>query len=107
MTHEPRRRATTAATVLDNGPVARSTIARLTGLSAAAVTRQYAELGLLCEVHTRVPRATLGRPHVPVDVERWLHRITLIDDTPVGPDGRESELVAGKPFTNEHTVKVD
>jgi taurine dioxygenase len=42
-----------------------------------------------------------------LDVERRLHRVTLIGDTPVGPDGRESELVAGKPFTNEHTVKVD
>ncbi|MCC8242832.1 ROK family transcriptional regulator [Saccharothrix luteola] len=76
MTHEARHRSTTAATVLrsvlDNGPVARSTIARLTGLSAASVTRQYTELadrGLLREVHTRVPRATLGRPHVPVDID--------------------------------------
>jgi taurine dioxygenase len=42
-----------------------------------------------------------------LDVERRLHRITLIGETPVGPDGRESELVAGKPFTNEHTVVVD
>ncbi|GAA1339657.1 ROK family transcriptional regulator [Saccharothrix algeriensis] len=73
----PRRRTTTAATVLrsvlDNGPVARSTIARLTGLSAAAVTRQYAELadlGLLREVaEARVPRVTVGRPHVPVDID--------------------------------------
>ncbi|GAA3884166.1 ROK family transcriptional regulator [Saccharothrix violaceirubra] len=59
--------------MLDNGPVARSTIARLTGLSAAAVTRQYAELadlGLLREVaEPRVPRATVGRPHVPVDID--------------------------------------
>ncbi|MBB5959386.1 putative NBD/HSP70 family sugar kinase [Saccharothrix tamanrassetensis] len=74
---QPRRRTTTAATilrsVLDNGPVARSTIARLTGLSAAAVTKQYAELadlGLLREVEeARVPRVTVGRPHVPVDID--------------------------------------
>jgi alpha-ketoglutarate-dependent taurine dioxygenase len=32
------------------------------------------------------------------DVERVLHRITLIGDVPVGPDGRESELVEGVPF---------
>ncbi|MEJ2857218.1 MULTISPECIES: ROK family transcriptional regulator [unclassified Saccharothrix] len=72
-----RRRTSTAATVLrsvlDNGPVARSTIARLTGLSPAAVTRQYAELaglGLVREVQERrVPRATVGRPHVPVDID--------------------------------------
>ncbi|NUT95491.1 MAG: TauD/TfdA family dioxygenase [Saccharothrix sp.] len=42
-----------------------------------------------------------------LDVERRLHRVTIIGDVPVGPDGRESELVAGKPFTSEHTVKVD
>jgi taurine dioxygenase len=41
-----------------------------------------------------------------LDVERKLHRITLIGDVPKGPDGRESELVAGKPFTNDHQVVV-
>ena len=41
-----------------------------------------------------------------LDVERTLHRITLIGDRPVGPDGRESELVAGKPFTADHKVVV-
>ncbi|MEU5694993.1 ROK family protein [Actinosynnema sp. NPDC020468] len=73
---QPRRAATAATvlrSVLANGPIARSTIARLTGLSAAAVTRQYAELadlGLLREVaEDRVPRATVGRPHVPVDID--------------------------------------
>ena len=33
-----------------------------------------------------------------VDVERVLHRVTLIGEVPVGPDGRESELVEGVPF---------
>lgn len=33
-----------------------------------------------------------------LDVERTLHRVTLIGDVPVGPDGRESELVEGEPF---------
>ncbi|MDF0529733.1 TauD/TfdA family dioxygenase [Tsukamurella sp. 8F] len=42
-----------------------------------------------------------------LDLQRRLHRITLIGDVPKGPDGRESELVAGRPFTNEHTVVVD
>ncbi|MFC0436956.1 TauD/TfdA family dioxygenase [Kutzneria buriramensis] len=42
-----------------------------------------------------------------LDLQRRLHRITLIGDVPKGPDGRESDLVAGKPFTNEHTVVVD
>ena len=42
-----------------------------------------------------------------LDLERRLHRVTLIGEVPKGPDGRESELVAGKPFTNEHTVIVN
>ncbi|WP_131785786.1 TauD/TfdA dioxygenase family protein [Protofrankia symbiont of Coriaria ruscifolia] len=32
-------------------------------------------------------------------VERVLHRVTLIGDVPVGPDGFTSQLVAGHPFT--------
>ena len=39
-----------------------------------------------------------------LDVERRLHRVTLIGDLPVGPDGRASELVAGRPFTADHRV---
>ena len=42
-----------------------------------------------------------------LDVQRTLHRVTVIGDVPVGPDGRESELVAGKPFTDKHVVVVD
>jgi alpha-ketoglutarate-dependent sulfate ester dioxygenase len=33
-----------------------------------------------------------------LDVERVLHRVTLVGEVPVGPDGRESELVEGVPF---------
>jgi taurine dioxygenase len=33
-----------------------------------------------------------------LDVERVLHRVTLIGEVPVGVDGRESELVEGVPF---------
>ena len=33
-----------------------------------------------------------------LDVGRVLHRVTLIGEVPVGPDGRESELVEGEPF---------
>jgi predicted NBD/HSP70 family sugar kinase len=65
---------------LDYGPVARSTIARLAGLSPAAVSRQCAELirrGLLREVpdtdggdgQDGHPGKPAGRPHVPVDVD--------------------------------------
>lgn len=41
-----------------------------------------------------------------LDVQRTLHRVTLVGEVPVGPDGRESELVAGQPFTSKHTVVV-
>lgn len=59
--------------VLDHGPIARSTIARLAGLSPAAVTRLAADLiaaGLLRESAPAAggPRAA-GRPHVPVDID--------------------------------------
>jgi predicted NBD/HSP70 family sugar kinase len=62
--------------VLDHGPVARSTIARLVGLSPAAVTRLSAELvtaGLLREspaapLPPSAPKAA-GRPHVPVEID--------------------------------------
>jgi predicted NBD/HSP70 family sugar kinase len=59
--------------VLDHGPVARSTIARLAGLSPAAVTRLSADLiaaGLLRESAPSVGgRKAAGRPHVPVDID--------------------------------------
>jgi taurine dioxygenase len=32
------------------------------------------------------------------DAERVLHRVTLIGDVPIGPDGRPSELIEGIPF---------
>jgi taurine dioxygenase len=35
-----------------------------------------------------------------LDVERVLHRVTLIGEVPVGPDGRESELIEGVPFVS-------
>lgn len=47
------RRSASASSVLDHGPIARSTIARRTGLSPAAVTGHAAELtelGLLREL---------------------------------------------------------
>jgi taurine dioxygenase len=42
--------------------------------------------------------AHLGPQDVAADVERVLHRVTLIGDVPVGPDGRLSDLVEGEPF---------
>ncbi|MEV0774410.1 ROK family transcriptional regulator [Streptomyces sp. NPDC050428] len=71
----PRRAPGTRAVlnaVLDHGPVARSTVARLTGLSPASVTAHSARLlarGLIRESpETSGPRG-LGRPHVPVDID--------------------------------------
>jgi alpha-ketoglutarate-dependent sulfate ester dioxygenase len=42
-----------------------------------------------------------------LDVRRTLHRVTVIGDRPVGPDGYESQIVAGRPFTADHAVVVD
>ncbi|MFE4309554.1 ROK family protein [Streptomyces sp. NPDC056891] len=71
----PRRAASTGAVlgaILDHGPVARSTIARLTGLSPASVTGHCGALigrGLVKEgPETAGPRG-LGRPHIPVEID--------------------------------------
>ncbi|MGW4791770.1 TauD/TfdA dioxygenase family protein [Nonomuraea sp. NPDC004297] len=39
-----------------------------------------------------------------LDVRRTLHRVTLIGDRPVGPDGFVSEIVAGREFRAESLV---
>ncbi len=39
-----------------------------------------------------------------VDVDRVLHRVTVVGDRPVGPDGFRSEVVAGQEFTAEANV---
>ncbi|MFF0199446.1 ROK family protein [Streptomyces sp. NPDC005017] len=70
------RRRTSASvvlrSVLEHGPVARSTVARLTGLSPASVTdycARFAELGLLRETAAPPRTRGAGRPHVPVDLD--------------------------------------
>ncbi|MFF3481992.1 ROK family protein [Streptomyces sp. NPDC002701] len=70
------RRRTSASVVLravlDHGPVARSTIARLTGLSPASVTDHCSRLtGLGLIEESPEPRRSngVGRPHVPVDLD--------------------------------------
>ncbi|MCG6495480.1 ROK family protein [Kitasatospora sp. A2-31] len=61
-------------TVLDHGPIARSRVAALTGLSASAVSRQVVDLSRLGLLHER-PELTgtgagaVGRPQLPVDVD--------------------------------------
>ncbi|RZU24871.1 ROK family transcriptional regulator [Streptomyces sp. BK239] len=70
------RRRTSASvvlrSVLEHGPVARSTIARVTGLSPASVTDHCArlsELGLIRESAVLRRSNGVGRPHVPVDLD--------------------------------------
>ncbi|MFC8675575.1 ROK family protein [Streptomyces sp. BK205] len=70
------RRRTSASvvlrSVLEHGPVARSTIARLTGLSPASVTdycSRFTELGLIRESEAPRQSQGVGRPHVPVDLD--------------------------------------
>ncbi|MFK0280128.1 ROK family protein [Streptomyces sp. NPDC090499] len=77
LTPAPRDRRRTSASVvlrsvLEHGPVARSTIARLTGLSPASVTdycARFTELGLIRETGTPQRVKGVGRPHVPVDLD--------------------------------------
>jgi predicted NBD/HSP70 family sugar kinase len=73
---EPRRPGDSAGAVLrailDHGPIARSSIARATRLSAASVTGVVASLldrGLVREVPEAAGPPGVGRPHVPLDVE--------------------------------------
>ncbi|MER6082358.1 ROK family protein [Streptomyces sp. NPDC001833] len=77
LTSAPRDRRRTSASVvlrsvLEHGPVARSTIARLTGLSPASVTdycARFTELGLIRETEAPQRVRGVGRPHVPVDLD--------------------------------------
>ncbi|MEU5344978.1 ROK family transcriptional regulator [Streptomyces sp. NPDC020766] len=70
-----RRRTSASAilrSVLAHGPVARSTVARLTGLSPASVTdhcNRLTALGLIQEAATLRRSNGVGRPHVPVDLD--------------------------------------
>lgn len=70
------RRRTSASvvlrSVLEHGPVARSGIARLTGLSPASVTDYCAQLGAVGLIREgAVPRQSkgVGRPYIPVDLD--------------------------------------
>ncbi len=78
-TGDGRRDVNAAAvlrTVLDHGPVARSRVATLTGLSPAAVSRQVVDLARLGLLRERPGPAggaatarTVGRPQLPVDID--------------------------------------
>jgi predicted NBD/HSP70 family sugar kinase len=59
-------------TILDHGPIARSSVARATRLSAASVTGVVASLldrGLVREAPEAAGPPGVGRPHVPLDIE--------------------------------------
>ncbi|WP_316519789.1 ROK family protein [Kitasatospora brasiliensis] len=74
---DDRRDANAAAvlrTVLDHGPIARSRVAALTGLSASAVSRQAVDLVGLGLLYERPELAVggagaLGRPQLPLDLD--------------------------------------
>ncbi|MCO8269072.1 ROK family protein [Actinoplanes sp. TRM 88003] len=58
--------------VLDHGPIARSSVARATRLSAASVSGVVTSLldrGLVREVPEAAGPPGMGRPHVPLDIE--------------------------------------
>ncbi|MFJ8128416.1 ROK family transcriptional regulator [Streptomyces hydrogenans] len=63
--------ATVLRTVLDHGPVSRGAVARLSGLSPAAVSRQATDLsrlGLLRDLPESAGAGGVGRPRIPVDL---------------------------------------
>ncbi|MDX2545454.1 ROK family transcriptional regulator [Streptomyces sp. WI04-05B] len=108
------RRRTSASvvlrSVLEHGPVARSTIARLTGLSPASVTdycARFTELGLIRE--EAAPRRSngVGRPHVPVvlDASRFVvagvH--VAVPYTTVALLDLRGRVVARRELKHEHT----
>jgi predicted NBD/HSP70 family sugar kinase len=72
----PARRSSAAGAVLsailDHGPVARSTVARLTGMSPAAVSghsAQFLARGLIRESRETAGPRGLGRPHIPLEID--------------------------------------
>ncbi|MCT9083222.1 ROK family transcriptional regulator [Streptomyces fulvoviolaceus] len=88
-----RREANAASVlraVLDHGPVARSGIARLSGLSPAAVSRQctdLARLGLVREVPELVAASGVGRPQIPVDLRTGSSGGPLVAGVHIGVPG--------------------
>ena len=44
---------------------------------------------------------------LPDDEPRRLYRVTLVGDVPVGPDGRESQLIEGVPFGTQWNVNTN
>ncbi|MFI6564550.1 ROK family protein [Streptomyces sp. NPDC050534] len=108
------RRRTSASvvlrSVLDHGPVARSTIARLTGLSPASVTdycARFTELGLIREASAPRRSNGVGRPHVPVDLDDTRFVVggvhVAVPYTTVALLDLRGRVVARRELKHEHT----
>ncbi|GAA3883764.1 ROK family transcriptional regulator [Streptomyces lacrimifluminis] len=108
------RRRTSASvvlrSVLEHGPVARSTIARLTGLSPASVTdycARFAELGLIREESAPRRSNGVGRPHVPVDLDSSRFVVAgvhvAVSYTTVALLDLRGRVVARRELAHEHT----
>ena len=108
------RRRTSASvvlrSVLDHGPVARSTIARLTGLSPASVTdycARFTELGLIREASAPRRSNGVGRPHVPVDLDDSRFVVggvhVAVPYTTVALLDLRGRVVARRELKHEHT----
>lgn len=72
-----RNAASVTQMILNSGHISRAEIAAAVGLSAGAVTKITAELmraGLIVEGTSRTTDRDLGRPRVPITVNRELHR---------------------------------
>ncbi|WP_225100875.1 ROK family transcriptional regulator [Streptomyces sp. CoH27] len=110
--HDRRRTSASVVlrSVLEHGPVARSTIARLTGLSPASVTEHCARLaglGLIRE--SAAPRRSngVGRPHVPVDLDESGFLVggvhVAVPYTTVALLDLRGRVVARRELKHEHT----
>ncbi|GGJ41138.1 sugar kinase [Streptomyces lacrimifluminis] len=96
--------------MLEHGPVARSTIARLTGLSPASVTdycARFAELGLIREESAPRRSNGVGRPHVPVDLDSSRFVVAgvhvAVSYTTVALLDLRGRVVARRELAHEHT----
>ncbi|MGC5341439.1 ROK family transcriptional regulator [Streptomyces sp. AM 4-1-1] len=77
-TRRPTGTGSVLGAILDHGPVARSTVARLTGLSPASVTGHVGRLlarGLVRESAETAGPGGRGRPHVPVEIDTGRHLV--------------------------------
>ncbi|MET9404939.1 ROK family transcriptional regulator [Streptomyces sp. NPDC002935] len=108
------RRRTSASvilrSVLEHGPVARSTISRLTGLSPASVTdycARFTERGLIREAAAPHRSNGVGRPHLPVDLDRSRFVVggvhVAVPYTTVALLDLRGRVVAEKRLRHDHT----